>query len=150
MSLRTLRTHAPIWLAAGAMAILIAACGSSATPVPTAAPVPATVTVASTSLGNALVGPTGHTLYTFDKDTTPGASACTSSGCMSTWPALTAAGTPTAGSGASGTLAVFTRSDINASQVSYNGKPLYYYAPDANVGDVKGDGVGGVWHVAKP
>ncbi len=32
------------------------------------------------------------TLYTFDKDTTPGVSACTG-GCMSNWPAATAAPT---------------------------------------------------------
>jgi predicted lipoprotein with Yx(FWY)xxD motif len=30
------------------------------------------------------------------------------------------------------------------------GKPLYRYAGDAQAGDVNGDGVGGVWHVAKP
>ncbi|SDQ43809.1 Secreted repeat of unknown function, partial [Paraburkholderia tuberum] len=34
----------------------------------------------------------GMTLYTFDKDTTPGVSACTG-GCMSNWPAATAAPT---------------------------------------------------------
>ncbi|MGF6700125.1 putative lipoprotein with Yx(FWY)xxD motif [Paraburkholderia sp. MM5496-R1] len=32
------------------------------------------------------------TLYTFDKDATPGVSACTG-GCMSNWPAATAAPT---------------------------------------------------------
>ena len=31
----------------------------------------------------------GMTLYTFDKDTTPGVSACTG-GCMSNWPAAVA------------------------------------------------------------
>ncbi|WP_429363805.1 hypothetical protein [Paraburkholderia sp. MM5496-R1] len=34
----------------------------------------------------------GMTLYTFDKDATPGVSACTG-GCMSNWPAATAAPT---------------------------------------------------------
>jgi predicted lipoprotein with Yx(FWY)xxD motif len=149
MSLGKIRTHAPIWLAAGAMAIFIAACGSSATPVPTAVPVPATVSVASTSKGNALVGPNGRTLYTFDKDTTPGATACTSAGCLGAWPPLVATGTPTAGAGASGALTTFVRSD-GPTQVSYGGKPLYYYTPDTKAGDVTGDGVGGVWHIATP
>lgn len=147
MSLGSFRTHARTAFTAGAVAILIAACGSSSTPAPTVAP---TVATASTSKGTVLVGPNGHTLYTFDKDTTPGASACTSSGCLSTWPGLPATGTPTAGSGVTGTLATITRPDNNATQVTYNGKLLYFYAPDVNPGDTGGDGVGGVWHVATP
>lgn len=34
-------------------------------------------------------------------------------------------------------------------QVNWDGKPLYYYAADTAPGDVKGDGVGGTWHVVK-
>jgi predicted lipoprotein with Yx(FWY)xxD motif len=152
MSLGTFRTHARSALMAGSVAILIAACGSSgATTAPTTAPTAAaaaTLAKASTSKGDALVGSNGHTLYTFDKDTTPGASAC-SGGCASTWPALTVTGTPTAGSGVSGTLATFARTD-SGTQVTYNGKPLYYYAPDTKAGDVSGDGIGGIWHIATP
>ena len=31
----------------------------------------------------------------------------------------------------------------------YKGKPVYYFKDDKAPGDVKGDGVGGVWHAAK-
>jgi predicted lipoprotein with Yx(FWY)xxD motif len=33
---------------------------------------------------------------------------------------------------------------------AYESKPLYTYIEDKKAGDVTGDGVGGVWHVAKP
>ncbi|KPH07099.1 hypothetical protein AOG23_18670 [Rhizobium acidisoli] len=32
---------------------------------------------------------------------------------------------------------------------AYEGKPLYTFAGDKKPGDMTGDGVGGVWHVAK-
>jgi predicted lipoprotein with Yx(FWY)xxD motif len=34
-------------------------------------------------------------------------------------------------------------------QWAYNGRPLYLWQKDKKPGDVTGDGVGGVWHVAK-
>ena len=42
-----------------------------------------------------------------------------------------------------------TRADGSA-QLTYNGRPLYFYIKDTNPGDTKGQGVGGVWYVAKP
>ena len=44
-------------------------------------------------------------------------------------------------------LDVIARDD-GAKQVTYNGRPLYHYAGDKAAGDVAGDGMGGVWHVA--
>ena len=109
-----------------------------------------TVATGSTSIGHRSGRANGHTLYTFDKDTTPGQSACTSDACASKWPALTVTGTPTAGAGVGGALATFDRGG-GTLQVTYNGKPLYFYAPDANAGDTGGDGFGGgIWHAAKP
>jgi len=35
-------------------------------------------------------------------------------------------------------------------QWALNGMPLYYFAADKAAGDVKGDGVGGVWDLARP
>jgi predicted lipoprotein with Yx(FWY)xxD motif len=32
---------------------------------------------------------------------------------------------------------------------AYEGMPLYLYFEDKAQGDIKGDGVGGVWHLAK-
>ncbi|HEX5368428.1 MAG TPA: hypothetical protein VFY10_03340, partial [Dehalococcoidia bacterium] len=95
-----------------------------------------------------LVGPTGGTLYLFAKDT-DGVTNCSGS-CAQNWPALTVPQgiDPTAVSSASGSLAVITRDD-GSRQVTYNGKPVYYYAGDKLPGDTNGDGVGGVWSLAK-
>jgi predicted lipoprotein with Yx(FWY)xxD motif len=36
-----------------------------------------------------------------------------------------------------------------SSQVTYGGKPLYYFAGDKAPGDTKGQGLNGVWWVVK-
>jgi predicted lipoprotein with Yx(FWY)xxD motif len=157
---------------AGALAVALAACGkddkpvtaanggqtattvSVATTVPvatTVAPKPTVATATSATLGTILVDSTGKTLYTFDKDTST-TSACTG-GCAATWPALvlpSGTTTPVAGTGITGLTAAARPDDATKMQVDLNGKPLYNYAADTAPGDTKGDGVGGIWHVAKP
>ncbi len=44
---------------------------------------------------------------------------------------------------------VITRAD-GTKQWAYNGAPLYTWVGDSSVGDMTGDGVKGVWHIAKP
>lgn len=44
----------------------------------------------------------------------------------------------------------FVESHDGKRQWAYNGKPLYLFAKDTKPGDTTGDGVGGVWHLAKP
>jgi predicted lipoprotein with Yx(FWY)xxD motif len=102
------------------------------------------------SSGGYLTGEDGKSLYTFAKDTTPNESACTSDQCVQNWPAfeVEADETVVAGDCVTGTLASFARGD--EMQVSYNGMPLYYFAGDTAAGDTNGDGVGGVWSLAKP
>jgi predicted lipoprotein with Yx(FWY)xxD motif len=97
-----------------------------------------------------LVGPTGMTLYTFDRDTA-GTSNCTGQ-CITNWPALTVpeGQDPTAADDATGELAVLVRADDAKRQVTYKGAPVYYYQADKLPGDTSGDGVGGVWHLATP
>jgi predicted lipoprotein with Yx(FWY)xxD motif len=100
--------------------------------------------------GAFLVDAAGMSLYTFDNDT-PGVSSCSDS-CAENWPALTAAEEdepPTVGDGVTGVIAVIERDD-GTYQVTYNDLPLYYFAGDAAPGDVNGDGVGDVWHLAAP
>jgi predicted lipoprotein with Yx(FWY)xxD motif len=102
----------------------------------------------TSTLGTVLIGSNGRTLYAFDRDT-PGVSNCNDA-CAQTWPPLVLdSGTPTAASGVGGTLSVIARSD-GRRQVALNGAPLYFYSGDAAPGDTKGEGVGGVWHAAKP
>src|SRR5512147_2041438 len=82
----------------------------------------------------------GMTLYTFTKDVAgSGTSACTG-GCLDNWPALTitAGDTPTGDSTVTGTLGTIVRSDNGATQVTYNGLPLYFFAKDTAPGDTNG------------
>jgi predicted lipoprotein with Yx(FWY)xxD motif len=110
----------------------------------------AEVDVATTgTLAPYLTGANGKTLYVYAKDTSS-TSTCTG-GCASAWPPLTVAAgaSATAGTGVTGTLATSARAD-GSMQVTYNGKPLYYFASDSKAGDTGGNGVAGVWSVAKP
>jgi predicted lipoprotein with Yx(FWY)xxD motif len=111
---------------------------------------PATVsTVANADLGPILGGPTGMTLYTFDKDT-PDTSTCYDQ-CATNWPALTVDSADDLVSGVNlpGTWGTTERTD-GTLQVTYNGWPLYYYKDDAAIGDATGEGKGDVWHVVAP
>jgi predicted lipoprotein with Yx(FWY)xxD motif len=100
----------------------------------------APATTADTSKGKALVDGKGMTLYVFDRDTT-GTSNCNGQ-CATNWPPLTA------GAGA-GQWTVVTRGD-GGKQWAYKGKPVYTFSKDAKPGDVTGDGVNSVWHIAAP
>ncbi len=100
-----------------------------------------------TALGTVLAGSNGMTLYTFTRDT-PGVSNCNGN-CAAAWPPLLASGTPVAPAGVGGTLSAITRAD-GGQQVAYNDQPLYFYAEDQQPGETTGEGVGGVWYVAKP
>jgi predicted lipoprotein with Yx(FWY)xxD motif len=145
----------PAALAAGAV-FLLAACSAGAGSVPPSAASSGgahnaafEITVASTPAGQALAGPSGKTLYVFTRDS-GSTSACTGS-CAGIWPPLTppAGQHATAGSGVTGTLGTTTRAD-GTTQVTYDGRPLYYYAPDTAPGQSNGEGVNGVWFIATP
>ncbi|MGF6773355.1 putative lipoprotein with Yx(FWY)xxD motif [Paraburkholderia sp. GAS199] len=86
----------------------------------------------------------GMTLYTFDKDTTPGVSACTGA-CMNNWPAAMASSSDKA----SGDWSLIPAAD-GKQQWAYKGHPLYRFAADKKAGDMKGDGFKDMWHTAKP
>jgi predicted lipoprotein with Yx(FWY)xxD motif len=118
------------------------------TPGPTSKPASIVVKSRSTSLGTVLVGPNGMTLYTRKSDPANG-STC-SGGCADSWPPfLVKTGTVVSGgSGVAGRFATFSRSGKR--QVTYKGRALYYFVGDAYVGDTNGQGLGGVWYVAKP
>ena len=96
-----------------------------------------------TALGPVLVAPDGMTLYTYDKDG-DGISNC-SGFCAVAWPPLLADDNAEA----TDSFTVIARSGGDP-QWAYNGQPLYLYIGDSKPGDVDGDGVDGVWHVARP
>lgn len=107
-----------------------------------------TVSTATTDLGTFLTGADGRTLYFFANDTAPGASVCEGD-CVTNWPLFTldAGDTLAPDAGVTGVLASFARAD-GTTQVSYDGRPLYYFAGDQAAGDVNGQGRGDVWFVA--
>lgn len=101
------------------------------------------VKVIKSEKGEVLAGENGMTLYTFKNDKT-GVSNCYDK-CATNWPPLMADGSAVA----EGAYTLVTRRD-GAKQWAKDGMPLYYWVKDKKQGDVTGDGVGGVWNVAKP
>lgn len=98
-----------------------------------------------TTKGNYMTDFAGKTLYTFDNDTVPGTSSCTGT-CAVNWPPYTSGATA---QGALPTgVSLIARAD-GSSQFAWQGKPLYYYVKDTAPGQLKGDGVGGTWHIVK-
>jgi predicted lipoprotein with Yx(FWY)xxD motif len=132
---------------------LLVACGGSPATTAASSPSPvATVVVVSktdAAHGTFLVAASNQmALYTFAKDT-PGVSNC-SGGCLKNWPALSVtSGTAiAAGPGIKGQLSTISRAD-GATQVTYNGMPLYFFIKDVAVGDVTGAAIAN-WALAKP
>lgn len=95
------------------------------------------------TMDKVLVDANGMTLYTFDKDAT-GVSNCYDQ-CAQNWPPLAVS----SGESAEGSYSIVERTD-GTKQWAYDGNPLYLWIADQAPGDQTGDGVGGVWHVAKP
>jgi predicted lipoprotein with Yx(FWY)xxD motif len=108
---------------------------------------PATIGVAGTDLGNVLVDAQGRTLYLFRKDT--GTTSTCTGPCATFWPPLIAHGTPTTAPSAKASLVGTTRRSDGASQVTYNGHPVYLYSGDQKAGDTTGEGIvafGAAWY----
>ena len=149
-----------------AVAVLaLAACSSGATAspaattsaTPTAAASPSadavayTINVATGAPGSFLAGEDGKTLYTFKPDEAAAGKSTCNGDCATNWPPFTldAGETAVAGSGVAGAIATIARDD-GSMQVTYNGKPLYYFKGDSAAGDTNGQGLAGNWFVAAP
>lgn len=104
----------------------------------------ADVSLAETELGEVLVDGDGMTLYLFTRDE-DGQSVCEDA-CAEAWPPLLS-DAPTAGDGVDASLLGTTTRPDGATQVTYNGWPLYTWAADQQPGDVTGQGVEDVWFV---
>jgi len=145
-------------VALAAFAVVAGGCSSSSSPSSssagaaaapaTTAGAPATVGVRDSKLGSILTDSAGKSLYVFDKDQAGAMTSACTGACAAKWPALTVTGAPTAGPGVPGQLSAAGPSG-GGSQVAWNGRLLYEYAGDQAPGDTNGDGVGGIWHVAK-
>ncbi len=95
--------------------------------------------------GAYLIDKKGMTLYVFDKDQL-GKSTCSDT-CLTNWPIFESP--KPAPENLEGEIGI-TKATNGKYMYTYKGKPLYYYAQDKLSGDTKGDGVSGVWHLAKP
>ena len=138
------------WMAAAACAAGIAlaatACSSGSGSGSTAAPAASSATAKASSApsssaamtiglasasgidGKFLVGGQGRAMYLFEADKSS-ASTCTGA-CAATWPPVTTASMPMAGSGVEQSLLGTTKRSDGTEQVTYNGHPLYYFAAD--------------------
>jgi predicted lipoprotein with Yx(FWY)xxD motif len=108
------------------------------------------VTVISSQLGRILGDGRGQAFYLFDKERR-GRSECYGA-CAEAWPPVLAKGRPVAGDGVRARWLGTTRRRDGARQVTYRGRPLYYYIADAP-GRVLCHDVrefGGLWLVIRP
>jgi predicted lipoprotein with Yx(FWY)xxD motif len=130
---------------------------AAAAPEPTAAEPEArparrgrTVEAVRSQFGRVLADGRGQAFYFFDKET--GRKSECYGACAAAWPPVLTNGRPVAGRGARARLLGTTRRRGGARQVTYAGRPLYYYVDDApgrilchNVSEF-----GGLWLVIRP
>ena len=139
------------WIIAGCAlsGLALAACSSGGTGTPAASrasSAAAALKSTGTGIGTVLANAGGRTLYWFAIDT-PTKSRCTGA-CAGTWPPVTGSPRAVAGAAAAGRLATIKRSG-GATQITWNGHPLYTYAGDSAAGQTNGNGIngfGGIWH----
>jgi predicted lipoprotein with Yx(FWY)xxD motif len=102
------------------------------------------------SRGMYIVDLSGHTLYTFSRDT--GGKPTCYGACAKAWPpALAENGARAGGSAQPGKVGTAKRTDGTV-QLTYDGHPLYRYSGDGQ-GDLKGEGdeaFGGEWQAIRP
>lgn len=103
--------------------------------------------VAQSGLGEILVDGGGNTVYMFVPDAR-GESTCYGE-CADTWPPVSG-DLAKAGEGIDAGLVGTVEREDGSLQATYNGWPIYYFAPDSQPGDTQGHGVGDVWFVLGP
>jgi predicted lipoprotein with Yx(FWY)xxD motif len=122
---------------------------------------PTVMVMESEQFGSYLTDGEGRTLYLFvneemeagEERMTEGvranAAPC-AGGCLQAWPPL--AGEPAAGEGVDAEM-LYTAEFGGTMQVVYNGWPLYYFANDAEPGQINGQGRGRaptIWYIVSP
>jgi predicted lipoprotein with Yx(FWY)xxD motif len=119
---------------------------------PAAAQVPrSTVNVKASSFGRILFDGRGYVLYGFTRD--PRAKSACSGACARKWPPYVVKSRPRAGAGVAAHRLGTTKRPDGSLQVTYAGRPLYYYIGDRQPGQILCQNVtefGGVWRVVRP
>jgi predicted lipoprotein with Yx(FWY)xxD motif len=101
--------------------------------------------------GRVLFDANGQVIYVFELDRS-NRSNCTSADCVEAWPPVLTREPPSAGKGADARLLGTIRRGDGGLQVTYNGRPLYFYEHEAP-GEIKCHNVdlhGGLWWVVTP
>jgi predicted lipoprotein with Yx(FWY)xxD motif len=109
-----------------------------------------TLTIRSSAYGRILFDGRGRALYAFTRDPR-GRSVC-SGACAAAWPPYIVKRRPAAGPGVRASLLGTTRRADGRLQVTYAGRPLYYYVRDIRAGQVTCQnvfGFGGLWLVMR-
>ena len=111
---------------------------------------PATVSVASTGIGDVLVGPDGKTLYLYADD--QGMTSAVPANILSAWPPLTVASADAAvaGEGVDESKLGTAPQPDGSIWVTYNGHLLYGFSGDGAAGDTSGHKLGDIWFALTP
>jgi predicted lipoprotein with Yx(FWY)xxD motif len=149
-TMRRVLVPATFALAGLAATLSLTAPASASTPTPTPTG-EATVMTKSGPMGTYLTDGQGKSLYLFAADTKSN-STCNGA-CAAAWPPLVTTATAKAGSGADAAKLGTTKRSDGATQVTYNGHPLYLYAADTAPGQTNGQGLtqfGALWWLVNP
>ena len=106
-----------------------------------------TVVLGDSEFGEMLYDADDQAIYVFERDTSE-KSVCYGE-CAAAWPPVVSTGEPVAGKGVDASLLGTTERRDGTLQVTYGGKPLYYYAHEGP-GEVRCHNVdlnGGFWWV---
>jgi predicted lipoprotein with Yx(FWY)xxD motif len=109
-----------------------------------------TITAAGSQYGSVLFDGDDRAIYYFDKETSD-RSECYGE-CAAAWPPVLTDGAPEAAQEANQKLLGTTERDDGSTQVTYDGRPLYYYVDDPP-GEILCHGVdefGGLWLAVQP
>ena len=134
------------------LAVLVLVAATFAAGVGASAGARATLTVRSSNYGSILFDGKGRALYAFTRDRRGGASRCYGA-CARAWPVYFAGSRLVAGKGVKRSLIGTTKRRDGRRQITYNGRPLYYYVGDKSAGQVSCQNVaefGGTWLVMRP
>lgn len=117
---------------------------------PTTVDAASTLTIRSSAYGRILFDSRGRALYAFTRDPR-GRSVCNGA-CAAAWPPYLSRGRLQAAGAVERSLLGTTRRANGTRQVTYAGRPLYYYVRDRSPGEVRCQnvfGFGGLWLVMR-
>jgi predicted lipoprotein with Yx(FWY)xxD motif len=141
----------PLLLLATIAITATAGIASAASTRPAAGGAKPTVAVRSSAYGRILFDGRGRALYSFTRDR-KGPSKCYGA-CATNWPPYIVGKRALAGAGVKQSLIGTTRRSDGKLQVTYAGRPVYFYIGDRKPGQVLCQNVpefGGTWLVVRP